>query len=135
MEHALCEIAGAVGTPLIIDNATTKQHFGHYDRVLVDLDISRKIFHEVMVEGEGYAFNVEVIYEWMPDFCSYCKSIGHGVNNFRSLHPQKQTKTVKEGATIDKGKKILHSQKQVTIQWVAVENPSGIDSSIAFAAT
>ena len=49
MEHTLCEISSVVGTPLIIDIATTKRLFGHYARVLVDLDLSRNIFHEVMV--------------------------------------------------------------------------------------
>jgi hypothetical protein len=82
--------------------------------VLVDLDLSRYIFHEVTVEREEYAFNVEVIYEWMPDFCSHYKSIGHNDNNCCWLYPQKQVKMVKEGAAIDKGEKALQSQKQVT---------------------
>ena len=69
----------------------------------------------------------------MPNFCTHCKSIGH--NNCHWLHPQKQVKMVKEGATIDKGKKALQSLKQVTTQLVAVENPSAIGSSKAFAAT
>jgi len=49
MEWTLCEIASAVDTPLIIDNATTKRLFGDYARVLVDLDLSRKIFHDVII--------------------------------------------------------------------------------------
>lgn len=31
MERTLREIASAVGTPLLIDKATTKRLFGHYE--------------------------------------------------------------------------------------------------------
>jgi len=72
MERTIREIASAFGTPLFIDNATTKRLFGHYAWVLVDIDFSKKIFHEIMVESEGFAFGVEVTYEWLPDFCSHC---------------------------------------------------------------
>jgi len=63
------EIASTVGTPLIIHIATSKRLFGHYARILVDMDFSRKIFHEILVEREGFSFKVEVNYEWLPDFC------------------------------------------------------------------
>jgi len=63
MDRTLCEIASAIGTPLLIDNATSKRIFGHYARILVDMDLSCKLFHEITVEREGYAFNVEVAYE------------------------------------------------------------------------
>ena len=52
MEQTLWEIASAVGTPLVIDNATSKRLFRHYARILVDMDFSRKIFHEIVVERE-----------------------------------------------------------------------------------
>ena len=55
MDRTLFEIAGAVGTPLLIDNVTKNRLFGHYARVLVDLDLSKYIFYEVMVEHEGFA--------------------------------------------------------------------------------
>jgi hypothetical protein len=50
MERTLYEIAGAIGTPLLIDNVTKNRLFGHYARVLVELDLSENIFYEVMVE-------------------------------------------------------------------------------------
>ncbi|KEH41033.1 DUF4283 domain protein [Medicago truncatula] len=71
MEQTLREIASAVGTPLVIDNSSSKRLFGHYARILVDMDFSRKIFHEIVVEREGYAFPIFVAYKWMPDFCSH----------------------------------------------------------------
>ena len=83
MERTIREIASAVGTPLVIENATTKRLFGHYARVLVDIDFSKKTFHEIMVEREGFAFGVEVAYEWLPDLCYHYQTLGHDVTNCR----------------------------------------------------
>jgi len=63
MDRTLFEIAGAVRTPLLIDNVIKNMLFGHYVRVLVDLDLSKDIFYDVMVEHEGFAFPVEIVYE------------------------------------------------------------------------
>jgi len=51
MERTLYEIVEAIGTPLIIDNITKNKLFGHYARVLVDLDLSKDIFYEVWLNG------------------------------------------------------------------------------------
>jgi len=58
MEKTLREFASAVGTSLVIDNAMSKRLLGHYARILLDMDFSGKIFHEIVVEREGYAFTV-----------------------------------------------------------------------------
>ena len=63
MERTLREIACAVGTPLILDNATLKRLFGHYARILVEIDFSKKIFHKILVEREGGSYPVVVVYE------------------------------------------------------------------------
>lgn len=83
----LCEISSAIGNPLIIDNTTQNHVFGHYAEILVDMDLSWHIFLEIMVEREGFAFSVEVTYEWLLDFCSYCKNNGHNIANCCRLHP------------------------------------------------
>jgi len=134
MEQTLREIASAVGTPLVIDNATTKRLFGHYARILVDMDFSRKIFHEIVVEREGYAFPVAVSYEWMPDFCSHCQNIGHDVTVCRRLYPRKE---ITKDVTAAKGK-MAHGKKKVQATkytWIPrTDNPSGIGSSRALCA-
>jgi len=43
MERTLREIPSAVGTPLVIDNATSKKLYGHYARILVDMDLPKKM--------------------------------------------------------------------------------------------
>ena len=60
-ENTLREISGSIRTPLIIDSATQNRHFGHYARILIDMDLSKHIFEGVLAEREGYAFNVEVV--------------------------------------------------------------------------
>jgi len=87
LERTLLEIAGVIGTPLLIDSATQKRVFGHYTRVLGDIDLSRRLFHEIMVEREGFAFPMEVVYEWIPDFCSHCQIIEHHASNCRWVYP------------------------------------------------
>lgn len=71
MERTLYEIAGAVGTPLLIDNVTRHRLYGHYGRILVDLDLSKDLFYEIMVEREGFAFPLAIEYEGLPDFCKH----------------------------------------------------------------
>jgi len=55
--------------------------------MLVDIDFSHRLFYEITVEREGYAFPLEVEYEWLPDFCTHCQILGHSITNYRWLHP------------------------------------------------
>jgi len=71
MERTLYEIVRAVGTPLLIDNVTRNRLYGHYARILVDMDLSKDIFYEIMVEREGFAFPLAIEYEGLPDFCKH----------------------------------------------------------------
>lgn len=95
MDRTLCEIAGAIRTLLVIDNAKQNYVFRHYARVLMDMDLSQQIFHEIMFEREIFSFNIEVSCEWHEEFCSYCKNIDLSVVNNRRLHPI-QNKNVEE---------------------------------------
>jgi hypothetical protein len=128
MERTLYEIAGAVGTPLLIDHVTRNRLFGHYARILVDLDLAKDIFYEVMVEREGFAFPAAIEYEGLPEFCTHCKSIGHNINSCRWLYPRNVDKLAD---LVDKGKKPVNSQKQIS-EWKPKDNPDGIGSSNAF---
>jgi hypothetical protein len=48
-QRTLFEIASAIGTPLSLDEATKTRAFGHYARILVDMDLSRHIFDEILL--------------------------------------------------------------------------------------
>jgi len=87
-ERILKEIASAVGTPIEIDGPTKNCTFGHYARILVDIDLSKKAYDEILVERDGFAFMVEIQYERRPLFCHHCYSIGHNINNCRWINPQ-----------------------------------------------
>ena len=80
--NLLFEIASGVRTPLMIDDTTKKRALGHYARVLVDIDLFKRLFDEIMVERESFTFYVEVVYERLPDYCTHCKSIGNSVTYF-----------------------------------------------------
>jgi len=58
---------------MIIDTTTQKRIFVHYACVLVDFDFSRHIFDEIMVEREDFSFKLEVVYEWLQDYCSHVR--------------------------------------------------------------
>ncbi|CAL0321590.1 unnamed protein product [Lupinus luteus] len=75
----LFSIAGGLGTPISLDEATTTRSFGHFARVLVDIDLKSNLPNQILVEREVFAFFVSIEFENLPDFCSGCHSIGHAV--------------------------------------------------------
>ncbi|XP_058765590.1 uncharacterized protein LOC131639102 [Vicia villosa] len=74
-------IASCVGTPICIDAASSKSRidrtFGQYVRVLVDMDLTKDLNHNVLVERKGFAFFADIEYENIPSFCEHCKKLGH----------------------------------------------------------
>jgi len=91
-KQTLFEISSGVGTPLIIDDATKSRLFGIYARILVDIDMSGKLFDSILVEREVYAFPIEVQYERQPPFCTHCKFLGHSIQQCKKIgakHGQK----------------------------------------------
>ena len=82
------EIASSVGTQIDIDGPTRNCTFGHYAHILVDIDLSKRAYNEILVERDGFAFKVQVQYERRPLFCHNCYSIGHNVSTCRWIHPQ-----------------------------------------------
>lgn len=106
-KKTLYEIASGIGTPLTIDEATQARLFGLYARVLVDVDMSGRLFESVLVEREGHAFPIAIEYEKQPPYCGHCKMLGHTLQNCKKLSPM----NIKEG--IDKAK--VHKKAQTVI--------------------
>jgi len=65
--------------------------FGHYARVLVDVDLSEKLFDYVLVEREGHVFPIPIEYEKHPDFCQHCKALVHVIHQCKKLQSSKDT--------------------------------------------
>ncbi|XP_058754626.1 uncharacterized protein LOC131627787 [Vicia villosa] len=81
----LFTIASSIGTPICIDSASNKsafeRPFGHFVRILVDLDLTKELSYKILVERVGFAFLVDIEYEKIPNFCTFCNCIGHSVSN------------------------------------------------------
>jgi len=58
-----------------------------------------------MVERERFSFKLEVVYEWLPGYCSHYRMIGHNVTAYRWLHPMQVVEK------IDRGKKLASVPK------------------------
>ncbi|XP_019438957.1 PREDICTED: uncharacterized protein LOC109344659 [Lupinus angustifolius] len=76
-------IVGGIGTPISLDDATNNRTFGHFARVLMDIDLKSDLPNQILVEREGYAFFFRLEYEKLPQFCNGCQTIGHLVTNCR----------------------------------------------------
>lgn len=55
-----------------------------------------------MVENEGYAFNVSVVCEKLPEFYTNCSTIGHSVKLCNKLHPKQKIDQHKENGNSSK---------------------------------
>lgn len=75
------EIGGGIGTPIALDEATMKRSFGHFARILIEINLNLELRDKILVEREAYAFFVEIEYERLPSFCSSCQTIGHSNGN------------------------------------------------------
>lgn len=84
-ERILFSVAGSIGLPICLDDTTNRAFesriFGHYARVLIDVDLTSSLRKQILVEREGYDFLVFVEYENLPSFCMHCYTIGHHVNS------------------------------------------------------
>jgi hypothetical protein len=103
----LFAIANSVGTPICTDSASTKplvdRTFGHFARVLVDMDLTQQMHYRVLVERKDFAFFVEIEYENIPSYCSHCLKIGHYVDDCKFLNRNKEALNAK--APIEEGRK------------------------------
>jgi hypothetical protein len=82
----LFDIVSGIGTPLAIDDATLSRLFGLYARVLVDVDMSSRLFDYVIMEREDHAFLIAIEYEKQPLYWAHCKMLGHTLQNCRKLY-------------------------------------------------
>jgi hypothetical protein len=122
--RTLFEIVSAIGMPLSLDETTQHRAFGHYARILVDVDLSRRLFDEIVVEHEGYTFKLAVVYERLPSFCSHCQVIGHMIASCNWIHSQKKQP--------DHGKKVMEiaqPQPKKVQQYVAKQHRDKPDPS------
>jgi len=64
--------------------------------VLIDVDLSEKMYESVIIEREGHALTIVVQYERHPLFCAHCKSIGHSIQSCSRLNADANAQTNKK---------------------------------------
>ena len=93
----LCDISSNIGTPLRIDRATIEGDFGHFARVLIEVDLSSTLQHQLCLDCQGVMYDIDVHYENLPLFCSLCHSIGHVVSAWRQNKQVSSEKPAQKG--------------------------------------
>ncbi|KAF1888014.1 hypothetical protein Lal_00024025 [Lupinus albus] len=88
---------GGIGTPISLDAATNNRTFGHFAKVLVDINLKAKLLDQILVEREGFDFFVYIEYENLPEFCVSCQSIGHLASNCRRTNKREMVEDDKSG--------------------------------------
>ncbi|KAK3210549.1 hypothetical protein Dsin_015255 [Dipteronia sinensis] len=76
--------AKGIGVPLRLDRATMEGDFGHFARVLMDIDVSTVPPSSLLLErDDSHSFFISAEYVNLPTFYSTCSSIGHFPNACR----------------------------------------------------
>ncbi|XP_024164201.1 uncharacterized protein LOC112171221 [Rosa chinensis] len=120
----LLEIARGIGTPLQLDRATKERAFGYFARLLVDVDLTGSLPSTLMVEREGYEFEVSLEYERLPPICSCCGLVGHDVNHCRQ---RKSTEDPKKNVkTTEASKQVAGKQEYRLVKSIVVKAPIAI---------
>ncbi|KAF3432273.1 hypothetical protein FNV43_RR27012 [Rhamnella rubrinervis] len=85
-EVIISNLVRGIGVPLKIDNATSSGNFGHFTRVLIDVDLAGFIPETLLLEIEDSCIEVQLYYENYPEFCNNCYSIRHSVGRCNMVH-------------------------------------------------
>ncbi|KAE9602006.1 putative transcription factor interactor and regulator CCHC(Zn) family [Lupinus albus] len=99
-------IAGGVGTPITLDEATKNRAFGHFARALVEVNLSTTVPSKILVERDGFEFFVGIEVENMPAFCSKCHTIGHLVANCKRSLKEVVDKVAKPSGMVEVAKQM-----------------------------
>ncbi|KAK6130862.1 hypothetical protein DH2020_035380 [Rehmannia glutinosa] len=75
--NALFAISKILGTPLQVDSLTATRSRLSMARVCVELDLLKERIEEIILEFDDTTHAQKIIYERVPDYCTFCKHIGH----------------------------------------------------------
>lgn len=145
--RSLNKIGSLIGVPLVTDECTAHKLRVSYARILVEVDITRKLIEEITIKDQdGRKVHQKIDYEWRPKFCEKCQKVGHQCGEevlrkvwkpkSQSIHPEpdiaantpkedkipvvlEQNWTVVNKAAKDKGKKkISYPETATSVQCV-----------------
>lgn len=69
--------------PLNIDDKTLQKELGSFVSVLVDIDFTKNLPEEFLIQRERFEFMTYLEYENLPAFCSHCAAVGHDFTRCR----------------------------------------------------
>ncbi|XP_026399625.1 uncharacterized protein LOC113295511 [Papaver somniferum] len=75
-EQTLFTIFEALGTPVKVDEATLNFESGLYARVLVNIDLEKKVPHKLWIKTKLGGFMQNVLLTNLPKFFHHCKIVG-----------------------------------------------------------
>lgn len=85
--NILFAIVSSVGAPICNDYVASKysfgRPFGHFARVLVDVDLASSPVFNVLVKRKGFTYFIGIEYENLPLFYSAFKVVGHSLESCR----------------------------------------------------
>ncbi|XP_057811444.1 uncharacterized protein LOC131025665 [Salvia miltiorrhiza] len=73
-------ISRHIGLPIKIDNASVEGQFGHFARILLEIDLALPLQESLLVNCDEGSFYVEFVYEQLPHYCTRCKITGHSID-------------------------------------------------------
>lgn len=77
--------------------------FGHFVRVLANLDLAKEFSYKILVERVGFSFFVDIEYEKVPQYCSFCSCTGNDIQNCKRKEKIVKGKNV-DGNNLNEGK-------------------------------
>ncbi|KAF3455706.1 hypothetical protein FNV43_RR00348 [Rhamnella rubrinervis] len=81
----LTDLARGIGTPLKFDHSTIACNYGHYARVLVDVDLAGFVLKILLLETTDDCIEVDLYFESFPNFCTSCHSVAHSMAKCKSM--------------------------------------------------
>ncbi|KAH0645442.1 hypothetical protein KY284_033326 [Solanum tuberosum] len=111
---SLSRIASAIGVPLFADECTTKQTRISYARMLIEVNVTKPIPHQISVMNpNGGTFMQEVVLEWRPQYCDKCQKIGHQCQAAAQGEPPRKRRPWKKVTQTWQYKGPIQPQEQV----------------------
>lgn len=96
----LSAIGSMIGIPVCMDNFTTSKRIISYARILVKVTVEEARRKVVMLEdSNGKRYIQEVIFEWIPWFCTHCGIFGHRTDRCRNHRGREAVKDNLKGQT------------------------------------
>lgn len=94
-------MARRIETFLKIDSLTLTSEFGHYDRVLIDIDLATHLSKTIMLDMDGSCVFASLFYENVLDFCLVFHCVGHDISKCRLVERSLRNKLLQKHPLIN----------------------------------